>query len=209
MKRKGILLACILATCSLVPLSAQLTVGGFIDLNIAGLNVASQNTGEEYSSFLGFGLGGVVTYPLTGGLAVQGEPMFLQKGGKVTEDGETLALKIFYFEIPVFLRYNITLSSGTVLPYLIVGPNLGFRAASKVVFPDGSSSDNKSEINGIDLGLGGGAGVEVPFNNLIFFGEARYAFGLTNINSEVVQGDESTVKNKGLQILLGAKVPLD
>jgi len=208
MKSKGFFLVCILTACSLVPLSAQLTVGGFIDLNIAGLNVASHSTGEEYSSFLGFGLGGVVTYPLTGGLAIQGEPMFLQKGGKITEDGETLALKILYFEIPVFLRYNIALSSGTVLPYIIAGPNLGLRAASKVVFPDGSSSDNKDEINGVDVGLGVGAGVEVPYNNLIFFGETRYAFGLTNINSQTADG-ESTVKNKGLQILLGVKVPLD
>jgi len=208
MKSKGFFLACILTACTVVPLSAQLTVGGFIDLNIAGLNVASHSTGEEYSSFLGFGLGGVVTYPLTGGLAIQGEPMFLQKGGKITEDGETLALKILYFEIPVFLRYNIALSSGTVLPYIIAGPNLGLRAASKVVFPDGSSSDNKDEINGVDVGLGVGAGVEVPYNNLIFFGETRYAFGLTNINSQTADG-ESTVKNKGLQILLGVKVPLD
>ena len=208
MKSKGFFLACILTACSVAPLSAQLTVGGFIDLNIAGLNVASHSTGEEYSSFLGFGLGGVVTYPLTGGLAIQGEPMFLQKGGKITEDGETLALKILYFEIPVFLRYNIALSSGTVLPYIIAGPNLGLRAASKVVFPDGSSSDNKDEINGADVGLGVGAGVEVPYNNLIFFGETRYAFGLTNINSQTADG-ESTVKNKGLQILLGVKVPLD
>ena len=177
-------------------------------MNIAGLNVASHSTGEEYSSFLGFGLGGVVTYPLTGGLAIQGEPMFLQKGGKVTEDNETLALKILYFEIPVFLRYNIALSSSTVLPYIIAGPNLGLRAASKVVFPDGSSTDNKSEINGADVGLGVGAGVEVPHDKLIFFGETRYGFGLTNINSETVDG-ESTVKNKGLQILLGVKVPLE
>ena len=208
MKRKGFLLVCTLCTCSLVPLSAQLTVGGFIDLNIAGLNVASHSTGEDYSSFLGFGLGGVVTYPLTGGLAIQGEPMFLQKGGKVTEDNETLALKILYFEIPVFLRYNIALSSGTVLPYIIAGPNLGLRAASKVVFPDGSSTDNKSEMNGAEVGLGVGAGVEVPHDKLIFFGETRYGFGLTNINAESVDG-ESTVKNKGLQILLGVKVPLE
>lgn len=209
MKRKGIFLAGILCICTLVPLSAQLTVGGFIDLNIAGLHVTSDNTGEEYSSYLGFGLGGVVTYPLGNGLAIQGEPVFLQKGGKVTEDNETFGLKILYFDIPVFLRYNIALSSGTVLPYVIAGPNLGFRAASKVVFPDGSSSSNKDEINGVDLGLGIGAGVEVPYNNLIFFGETRYAFGLTNINSETVEGDESKVMNRGLQILLGIKVPLE
>lgn len=206
MKCKGIIIAWIIGTFALAPLSAQLTVGGFLDLNIAGLNVKPEISTEDYSSYLGFGLGGVVTYPLGNGLAVQGEPAFLQKGGKVTEDNETLILKILYFEIPVFLRYNIALSNESVLPYVILGPNLGFRASSKVVFPDGSSSENKDEIKGIDLGLGGGAGVEVPYNNLIFFGETRYVFGLTDINNET---GESKVMNRGLQILLGIKVPLD
>ena len=89
---------------------------------------------------------------------------------------------------------------------MILGPNLGFRASSKVVFPDGSSSKNNDEIAGIDLGLGFGGGVEVPYGNLIIFGETRYVFGLSDINQE---SGESKVSNRGLQILLGLKVPLD
>lgn len=189
----------------MLPLSAQLTVGGFMDFNIAGLSVKPGGANEEYSSYLGFGFGGIVTYPLMHGLALQAEPMLLQKGGKVTEFDETLHLKFLYIEIPVFIRYNISVSD-SYLPYAIFGPNLGFRASAKVIFPDGSSFDAKEEFSVIDLGLGLGGGVEVPYNKLIFFGEIRYVFGLNDINKE---SGESTVKNRGLQILLGVKVPIE
>jgi hypothetical protein len=153
---------------------------------------------------LGIGIGGIVTYPLKNGLALQAEPMILQKGGKVTEDDETLTLKLLYFDIPVFLRYNFAVSE-SYLPYVILGPNLGFRTSAKVVFPDGSSFDASDEFSSIDLGLGLGGGVEVPLSKLILFGETRYVFGLNDINKE---SGESTVKNRGLQILLGVKVPI-
>jgi len=61
---------------------------------------------------------------------------------------------------------------------VILGPNLGIRASSKVVFPDGSSSNNNDEIAGADLGLGFEGGVEVPYGNLIIFGETRYVLVL-------------------------------
>lgn len=189
----------------ILPVSAQLTLGGFLDFNIAGISVKPDVSSEEYSSYLGFGFGGIATYQLMNGLALQVEPVLLQKGGKVTEADETLKLKILYIEIPVFLRYNITVS-GSVQPYVIVGPNLGFRASAKVVFPDGSSSEANDEFSGIDFGLGLGGGAEVPYGNLIFFGETRYVFGLNDINMET---GESSVKNRGLQILLGVKVPIN
>ena len=208
MKPKGIILACLLCCFTLLPIHSQLTVGGFLDLNIAGLNVKPGGTGEDYSSLLGFGIGGIVSYPLNNNFALQGEPMFLQKGGKLTEFDETFTLRLLYFDIPVFIRYNIAMANETVLPYVILGPNLGFRTSSKVVYPDGSSEDISDQFTGIDLGLGIGAGVDVPYNNLIFFGETRYVFGLNDINAET-DADESKVRNRGLQILLGVKVPLD
>ncbi len=204
MRTKGVLLAMALMAFIIVPISAQLTVGGFIDLNIAGISVNPGGDNEEYSSYFGIGIGGIVTYPLMNGLALQAEPMILQKGGKVTEDDVTLTLKVLYFDIPIFLRYNFVVSD-SYLPYVILGPNLGFRTSAKVVFPDGSSSDASDEFSGIDLGLGLGGGVEVPLSSLIVFGETRYVFGLNDINME---SGESTVKNRGLQILFGVKVPI-
>jgi len=179
-------------------------------LNIAGFSVKSGGgTGEDYTSRLGFGVGGIATYPLMNGLAIQVEPMILQKGGKITELDETYINKLLYFEIPVFLRYNITLNSNTVLPYVILGPSLGFRLSAKVKFTsDGFIADAKDQYTAIDFGLGPGGGVEVPHGNLIFFAETRYVFGLNNINQEYGQSGEVKVMNRGLQILLGVKVPV-
>ena len=187
MRTKGILLAIALMAFIMVPLTAQLTIGGFIDFNIAGINVNPGGDDEDYSSYLGVGIGGIVTYPLMNGLALQAEPMFLQKGGKVTEFDETLTLKILYFDIPIFLRYNFVVSE-SYLPYVILGPNLGFRTSAKVVFPDGSSSDASDEFSVIDLGLGLGGGVEVPLGNLIVFGETRY---VQRISSPLIDYEQS------------------
>ena len=40
------------------------------------------------------------------------------------------------------------------------------------------------------------------------FAEARYVLGLTNINDESGASNESTVKTRGLQILIGATIPI-
>jgi hypothetical protein len=50
MKAKGILLAMALMGFIMLPLTAQLTVGGFIDFNIAGLSVNPGGDDEDYSS---------------------------------------------------------------------------------------------------------------------------------------------------------------
>jgi hypothetical protein len=206
MKFKGILVPLILWIFTVLPLTAQFTVGGFIDIHVAGLNVKPAGSGEEYSSYLGFGLGGMITYPLKNGFAIQGEPSILQKGGKVTEDDETYTLKLLYFDIPVFLRYDIVPGNyKSFLPYVILGPYLGFRASAKVALPNGGMQDAGDEFSVVDLGLGFGGGVEMPYNYMVFFGEIRYVAGLLDINKE---SGESKVRNRGLQVLFGIKVPI-
>lgn len=204
MKIKAALLALVLWACLLIPLKAQITVGGLIDFNIAGLNVSPGGTGEDYSSILGLGLGGIVSYPLNDALALQAEPMILRKGGKVSEFNETAKLKFLFIEIPVFIRYSFDLDKSFV-PYAMLGPSLGFRTSAKVVFQDGSSFKPNDEFSVFDLGIGLGGGVELPYDKYIFFGEIRYVFGLIDINKEA---GESTVKNRGLQLVFGVKVPI-
>ncbi len=70
---------------------------------------------------------------------------------------------------------------------------------------DGGEQDEKDNTNTFDFGLGFGGGVRYPHNNKTFFAEARYVFGLTNVNKE---SDESTVKNRGLQVFVGVTFPV-
>jgi len=185
--------------------SGQFRAGGFLNFNVAGISVKPDISSEEYSRFLGIGLGGVANYTLAGNLELQAEPMFIQKGGKITEGGRTLKLKILYLELPVFIRYSIPVSD-LIIPYVILGPNIGVRPSVKVVYPDGSSYNADDEISVLDLGLGFGGGAEYKLGDLILFGEVKYVLGINDINKEA---NESKVRNRSLQFLFGVKVPLE
>ena len=187
-----------------LPLSAQLKIGGFVNFNIAGINVKPDVSTEEYGSHLGLGIGGIASYQIKGGLELQTEPMILQKGGTVTEFGDKAIIKITYFEIPVFVRYMIPVNE-TILPYVLAGPNVGLRASAKVKFPGEATYDANDQFAVLDLGLGLGAGSEYILGSLILFGELKYVVGLNDINAEA---NESKVRNRGLQILMGVKVPI-
>jgi len=101
-------------------------------------------------------------------------------------------------------RYHFQ-SAASARPYVMAGPSLGFLLSAKYDFKDGPEYDAKDETKGLDLGVGLGGGVSIPRGDKTFFAEARYVLGLTNINDE---SDESTVKNRGLQVLVGATIPL-
>jgi hypothetical protein len=68
----------------MVPLKGQTRIGGVIDFHIAGINVQPDITSEEYSSYLGFGIGAVVDRMITETIDLHLEPMILQKWGKIS-----------------------------------------------------------------------------------------------------------------------------
>jgi opacity protein-like surface antigen len=189
------------------PLEAQWRVGGVAGLNLASISVDPDPSSEEYSSRLGFGFGAVVDRELSEGVDLRFEPMFLMKGSKIEEDGDEATQKLTYLEVPILVRYHFP-SEGSAQPYVMAGPSVGFLLSAKFDFEDGPEYDGKDETKSTDFGLAIGGGVEVPHGNLTLFAEGRYVLGLTNINDEIDQSGESTVKNRGLQIFVGATVPV-
>ena len=187
-----------------IPLKAQWEVGGLIDFNFASLNVNPGSSSEDYSSRFGFGLGVVVDYPLTGQLDLHAEPMFLQKGGKIDITSEVVVFKLNYLEIPLMLRYTFEYDA-SFLPYAMAGPSIGLLTSAKYDNNEGTVQDEKDSTKGIDLGVGFGGGVKLPHGNKTFFAELRYVFGLVDINKEA---NESTVKNRGLQVVAGVTFPV-
>jgi opacity protein-like surface antigen len=193
-----------LTTLLVVPLQAQWDVGCVIDLNLASISVDPEPSNEEYSSRLGFGIGAVVDRPLSDKIDLHVEPMFLQKGGKIKEDSDKATFKINYFEIPLMFRYTFQ-NNASLKPYVIAGPSIGFLMSAKIDVENGPELDQKDDTKSIDFGLGFGGGVKLPRGNKTFFAEARYVFGLTNVND--VEG-ESEVKNRGLQVVAGVTIPV-
>jgi hypothetical protein len=108
-----------------------------------------------------------------------------------------------------------------------VGGLIGFNVAS-ISVPTGTSSEDYSSRVGFGIGavvdrpltehliihlepmfLQKGAAVEnsceFSHENLTFFAETRCVVGMANINKE---SDESAVKNRGLQVLVGVTLPV-
>jgi opacity protein-like surface antigen len=187
-----------------MPLQAQWEIGGLIDLNLAGINVSGSNSSEDYSSYLGFGIGAVVDRSLTGPLDLHAEPMFLQKGAKLKSGSTVILFKVHYLEIPLMFRYTFQLNE-SLLPYALAGPSIGLLTSAKYHNKDGGEQDEKDNTKFFDFGVGFGGGVKYPWGNKTFFGELRYVLGLVNINKEE---DEFEVKNRGLQLVVGITIPV-
>ncbi|NUM68263.1 outer membrane beta-barrel protein [candidate division KSB1 bacterium] len=63
--------------------------------------------------------------------------------------------------------------------------------------------DIKDRTTGMDFGLALGGGVSYPLGDKSLFAEARYSMGLKDIDTS----ERSSLKNKGLQFMVGATVP--
>ena len=182
---------------------AQWSVGGVVGMNAASIKVTPEINSEDYSGRAAFGFGVVVDLQLMDDLDLHMEPMYLQKGAKLGEDGYSATFKVNYFEVPVMVRYSPPLDL-PVMPYAMAGPSVGLLAKAKYDAGD-NEQDATGETRKIDFSAGFGAGVRIPEGNRMLFAEVRYLLGFVNINN---QSDESTVKNRGLQILVGITIPV-
>lgn len=90
------------------------------------------------------------------------------------------------------------------MPYAMAGPSVGLLAKAKYDSGD-NEQDATDETRKIDFSAGFGLGVQIPEGNRMLFAEVRYLLGFVNINN---QTDESTVKNRGVQFLVGITIPL-
>jgi len=189
---------------SLFPLQAQWEVGGLFGFNVASISVNPGSDSEDYSSRLGFGIGLVADRQLTDRIYLHAEPMFLQKGSKLKTSNFTAVVKLNYIEFPIMFKYIFQISDSWI-PYAMAGPSIGLLTTAKFDISDGGEQDEKDNTNTFDFGLGFGGGVSYPHNDKTFFAETRYVLGLTNVNSE---SDESTVKNRGLQVFVGVTFPV-
>lgn len=145
------------------------------------------NDGWEAGIFFGGNRPGVV--------GVMGEVLYAKKGAKDATSGN--AVDAYYIEIPILLRVNLGSSnrnSGAVI-YAIGGPVADVLLSAKL----NGITDVKDNYQGLDLGVIGGAGVEISR----FLIEARLNWGLRNIakgSTEV-----SDVKTKSFAVLAGLR----
>lgn len=202
MKRKSVVFIAMLVLAA-IPATAQHRIGFIGGLNLANVSVDPEETGIDYSNRTAFGGGGVLDLRLAENIALQLEPMFLQKGTKVSDGSDEVKVKLSYIEVPALLKFMLGQSS--TRPYIMAGPSVGFRLSAKI--SNGGEIDIKEVIKSTDFGLDFGAGISFPAGNNAIFVEGRYGLGLSNINDD--REDPNTdVKNKGIQFMAGITFPL-
>jgi hypothetical protein len=223
MKKLTFSVAALLALFFSMSASAQHRIGIIGGLNVANLD-ADFDEAVEVSSSTVFGVGGVLDLRLSENFSLHLQPMYLQKGARVTDtvDKIEFPFKYAFLELPVFLKAEF---GSAVRPYIMAGPTVGYLLSAEL---EGEYSgltfkgDMKEVTESIDFGLGFGAGVSYPISTVSIFVEGRYTLGLSNMQKggtfEISAGpiveeitwdkDVDAYKNRGIQIMAGVTFAL-
>lgn len=164
------------------------------------------NVGQRYNRRTGIGGGAFVVVPLRRSVGLQLEGLLLPQGAKADTGGgvDTSKLLLDYFVIPVLARFDVPRSHGL---HVFGGPYMGFRLKAKTETANtfggvtaGEHQDISDQIKAFEMGLVGGAGVNIGQWVVV---DARYTRGLTNVNSD--SGDPVRVKNETVTVLAGLR----
>lgn len=178
-----------------------------------GINFASMTPEEEDEAPLisrrnGLVAGIWVRTPVRSQFSFQGEGLFSEKGVKF--DGRALGLdgaadlRVRYLEFPLLARADFVPGSPAARVFAVGGVAPAFRlsAQSKASFEgQEDTQDVGDQVKPFDLGLVGGAGVEIG-RALIEF---RYTHGLLHLNEDD-NGDEDRIKNRVLSLSFGFRL---
>lgn len=172
---------------------------------LAGISLANLYAGEyeEFSSKLGFAVGGYLDIQLNKIIGIQPQILFSQKGGREDYYGNLESVYSFnYLELPILVKISFP---NVISPFIVVGPSIGMNLFGHETIKakeEQEGSDYKQKFNFsfniFDIGIVGGVGVKLPITNQNKISlQARYGFDLFKIKSF---GD---LKNKNFLFLLG------
>ena len=141
-----------------------------------GLNLYNiqNDNGAKYDSKAGFHLGLLGHIHLSKHFAMQPELVYSQQGAKYTTSEAETKIDLGYINIPVMFQYMF--DNGFRIE---AGPQLGIMVNAESE-TNGVETELNDNLAAIDFALGAGLGwIHVPSG---FGVDARYNFGLTNIN---------------------------
>jgi hypothetical protein len=191
--KKLVLTLCAICAFAVASFAQGVSFGAKAGVNIAKQKWEAQGISVSPDALTGFHVGGFATIMFSESFGLQPELLFSIVGAKMDfGSGDDSSLKMSYISVPVMFRYQ-----PVEIFNLHAGPQFGFLASAKAE-SDGDSEDVKEAFKGLDLGLGFGAGVDLPMG-LGF--TARYVLGLSNISEgDEDFGDEITMKNNVFQL---------
>lgn len=198
----------ILLICSTATIRAQTVYGFRVGANLATLD---GNFGEaaEPDSYTGLVAGSFTRFALRGGLGVQVEVLYSQKGARFERDiaGTTVeqTLVVTYLEVPVLLTYTVPLAYRNA-PLLYVGPAVGFEIGEHIRQRAGEleQTESSDDLTSPDLGVLVGADVPLSLGALDALLGIRYTYGLTDlVNPESATDPAAEFSNRVLALTVG------
>lgn len=202
--KRLVLAAAVVTAITALPAAAaaqQIAVKG-------GVNLATLTEADEFpdsSRRLGV-VGGVsVRVPAGERFSFLIEGLYSEKGlaFDIEEDGFEASgdIRIRYIEVPLLGRADLSAPGASTRVYVIGGAAPAFKldARVKAEAEGEEETEDIDDVESVDLGLVGGAGVE--FGR--FLVEGRYTHGLMSINSDTDEGDDESVRNRVISVMVG------
>ncbi len=217
MKKTKILLivVALFASLMLTPLQAESGIKGGIDFSkfkLSNGGFYSNALSEKNESYARIRIGAFHNFELTDNVGIQLEGYFVQKGSEIKAKAVLNEMvgkfRISYLEIPVLLKYKMAFKGADL--YFVGGAYTAFRLSGKLYEQEkvdgkkvGSEgkTDVKDEFKKVDFGLVAGIGANIKLNPVDLILEARYNFGLLNVND--VKGSDVKIRNRSLSFMLG------
>jgi hypothetical protein len=199
-------IGCAVLSCSPISLSSQISLGfqgKLTRATIVGPDV-------DYDFRKGWGLGAFLKLPVSDMLSIQPEILYLQKGAYSSWPFGDLMIALDYVEIPLLLRINVPVE-GTVAPYFLVGPALGFKGGCEITAELNGDEEKLDcdetgfEVKSVDFGGVVGAGLSFGAGPGSFHLGARYNYGLISLDDSEEDWD---LGNRAFSFLAGYSFPI-
>jgi hypothetical protein len=186
-----------LALLSGTPVLAQgISFGAKGGANFAA--VSFDNAPDATAGRWSVAAGAFAILPLRWHVSFQPEVLYTRKGAQLRGAGVRSSLLLDYVEVPALARFGVH-AFGTRL-FVVGGPAAGFRVRARTRTEFSAATEEIDVSDGVerfDLGVAGGAGVELGALLL----EGRYTFGLTDIDTD--REDDARARNRVWSILAG------
>ncbi len=179
----------------------QANAFAFVRVGIkGGINLASISTDGDSISYTrtpGFTIGGALDVAVLPTLSIRTDLLYVQKDVKFSASGQDGRLNLSEAVLAPFLVLRFPLPR--VLPFLQIGPEFSLTTAAKSDFGGIKRSiTDQWRDNNFSINVGGGVILPVGANDLTL--DARYNFGMVNLNT--ARSDIKTRTN-GILLLVG------
>lgn len=153
--KKTLIVLCVMLLCAL-QMRAQSGFGikGGLSYNSMS-DIEIENWESSFKKKTGFHAGILYKARLVGGLSLQPELLYIQKGGNLEMMGKSADFKVHHIQLPVNLQLGIDLM--LFRPFIMVSPYIGYAIANGDELK-GLEWDN---MNRFEYGIGLGAGLDI------------------------------------------------